>query len=464
MAAVRQTLHGTLTNNNPNGLIQGLRDAFTNKNVPHAPWTSGVIPLSESESKLFYERQDGSTSLLKLRSPSASQADDLSRACSPATFGLNQQDVFDESYRKAGKLDPEKFAWLFNPSNSGSFMSDLAAGLFPWNSLNKGLETISHSLYLGEGSFFKAHQDTPRSENMFGSLVTMLPIPHEGGNLLLRHGGREYTFDGQALLRNYPASLAYVAFFGDVEHEVERVISGHRATITYNLYFDSSISPPIHRDPITVEHPFKIALKNLLQDEAARSTHPFLGFGLEHSYPFKRAVLDPGSIQLKGSDVTLIQTLTELNIVHHFFLLYREYEKKDICPFRVLSNQVLDGTEESDLHILDTFKAITDGGFLVWHRDPKEVPLLWSDWYLTYRQEDKRGKPLKSLDLEWVTEPKEESVDRSVMMHYGNEYSLDYFYHQLCLVAFLRPEEIQIPPKANISEGIEQDFDSMDED
>jgi hypothetical protein len=50
------------------------------------------------------------------------------------------------------------------------------------------------------GSFFRPHADTPRSDKMFGSLVIVFPSPHEGGALLLRHRGQEWTFDsGEAL-------------------------------------------------------------------------------------------------------------------------------------------------------------------------------------------------------------------------------------------------------------------------
>jgi hypothetical protein len=30
-------------------------------------------------------------------------------------------------------------------------------------------------------------QDTPRSDDQFGSLVVCLPVPHTGGDLLIRH-------------------------------------------------------------------------------------------------------------------------------------------------------------------------------------------------------------------------------------------------------------------------------------
>jgi len=76
-------------------------------------------------------------SFIKLGSITEIQARDLSRACSPATFGLNHQDVLDESYRKAGKLDVGKFSWLFSPASRSDFTVQLVSGLFPSDSLRK---------------------------------------------------------------------------------------------------------------------------------------------------------------------------------------------------------------------------------------------------------------------------------------------------------------------------------------
>jgi hypothetical protein len=38
------------------------------------------------------------------------ELEDLTAACQAATFGLGGEDVLDETYRKAGKLDSEQFA------------------------------------------------------------------------------------------------------------------------------------------------------------------------------------------------------------------------------------------------------------------------------------------------------------------------------------------------------------------
>ena len=39
--------------------------------------------------------------------------ENLASACEPATFGVDQKDVLDESYRKARKLDVAHFATTF---------------------------------------------------------------------------------------------------------------------------------------------------------------------------------------------------------------------------------------------------------------------------------------------------------------------------------------------------------------
>lgn len=81
----------------------------------------------------------------------------LQLSCQPATFGLNQKDVFDETYRKAGKLDAGKFLWGFNP-DTGNFVSELASGLFPWGSLDKGIRFELYKLNVyGISRYFLDH-------------------------------------------------------------------------------------------------------------------------------------------------------------------------------------------------------------------------------------------------------------------------------------------------------------------
>ena len=80
---------------------------------------------------------------------------------------------------------------------------------------------------------------------MLGSLVVIYPTPHEGGELVLRHKYREWKLDAKVLAASQSSpSLAYVAFYSDIEHEVLKVTSGHRVTVTYNLYLVDISSEP----------------------------------------------------------------------------------------------------------------------------------------------------------------------------------------------------------------------------
>lgn len=64
--------------------------------------------------------------------------------------------------------------------------------------------------------------------------MVCLPSVHKGGQLILRHEGRETLFDWSGeKSRN---TVQWAAFYSDCEHEVLEVISGHRVTLTYNLY------------------------------------------------------------------------------------------------------------------------------------------------------------------------------------------------------------------------------------
>lgn len=84
---------------------------------------------------------------------------------------------------------------------------------------------------------FKAHVDAPRSPMQFGSLVVCLPVEHQGGQLKVRHKGEETTYDWSMLADHAKTPhIEWAAFYSDCEHEVMEVSSGHRLTLTYNLF------------------------------------------------------------------------------------------------------------------------------------------------------------------------------------------------------------------------------------
>ena len=75
--------------------------------------------------------------------------------------------------------------------------------------------------------------DIPRGATQVGSLVVCLPYPREEGQLRISHQGHDTSFDWSP---DSATTVQWAAFYTDCEYEVLEVTSGHRVTLTYNLY------------------------------------------------------------------------------------------------------------------------------------------------------------------------------------------------------------------------------------
>ncbi|KAG7443820.1 uncharacterized protein BT62DRAFT_829825, partial [Guyanagaster necrorhizus] len=280
-------------------------------------------------------------SFLNLASATEESLQDLCNASDPASFGLESKDTFDESYRKAKKLDSTQFACTFDLQAAGILdrvQMDLVEGC------NESTKVLRAELYklnaYAKGDFFKAHKDTPRSENMIGSLVIVFPTAHKGGSFVLRQDGQEWTFDAVQMLSDSTPEVpvvSHVAFYGDVEHEVHPVTSGVRVTLAYNLYLEDkpNLTANAPSDPTT--DIVKTALQTLLADEAFLPRGGLLGFGLRHQYPFaisknrgmKPKIDETGrnrlrqlADSLKGNDANILRACRDLGLDANIRILY----------------------------------------------------------------------------------------------------------------------------------------------
>lgn len=211
---------------------------------------------------------------------------------------------------------------------------------------------------------------------MFGSLVVIFPTTHEGGALLLRHRGHEWTFkSNQEQESKQEPSISYVAFFSDVEHEVTPVVSGHRVTLTYNLYFgdsgrtDSSkdaVSEYLSLPPAANDKPFREAFRALLENPEFLPDGGTLAFDMRHVYlmpeTYKPDALRQIYGALKGSDAVVYQIAHALGFQPVLYLDYR-CDAKDGCGTAV-SEKVIDFTSVSfgyDEEI-NVVPVVLDGG------------------------------------------------------------------------------------------------------
>ncbi|PIL33312.1 hypothetical protein GSI_04763 [Ganoderma sinense ZZ0214-1] len=287
------------------------------------PFCAGTLELpadSLSSLVLFYGKGESARRLDLSSNPALSALEHLERTCDPATFGVDHdrrsRDVLpvDEAYGKAGELDSRFFAFNLDVQRAG-LLEAVRTGLFTGRDERKAVhaEPCTLNVY-GKGSFFKSqsHKDTPSrgpSESMFGSLVLVLPTPHEGGELVLEHQGTKWTVDAAQVLsplrvpHSTTSRLAYIASRSAVAHELAPVTAGHRLTVTYTLHLSAS-SPPSSSSPfslsssselslslprLTITHPraahaptLEHALAALLADPTLLPRGGTLGFGLRH--------------------------------------------------------------------------------------------------------------------------------------------------------------------------------------
>lgn len=149
-----------------------------------------------------------------------------------APYGRGEETIVDTSVRRVWQLSPDKVriggkSWA---KSFASILSEVIVGL--------GCEgtTVSADLYkvlvYDSGDFFLAHRDTEKSHGMFGTLLVVLPSAHRGGELIIRHAGREVSLD---MSSTEFSELAFAAFYADCEHEVRPITQGNRVCLVYNL-------------------------------------------------------------------------------------------------------------------------------------------------------------------------------------------------------------------------------------
>lgn len=359
----------------------------------------------------------------------------------------------DESYRKAGKLDSTCFSPKLDvDSANSSIMETIRYDLLPGHQCGRQIRAelyklnvygtfCSSSVFIvvltcvGKGSFFKAHKDTPRGPNMFGSLVVVLPARHEGGALLLRHGDSEWTFDSAQAISEHSVEnpqIAYAAFFSDVEHEVSTVTSGHRVTITYNLYFndgDSNEKAQIVRTLPPIETSFSVALQDLLKIPTFLPEGGHIGFGLNHEYPIetkptKTTKLDRLKKCLKGIDAVIFKVCQELGLDAHVNMFYSTYE----CGL------LLDHEPQVDQLMLDYDESISKS---LRENEGAQVVENYGS---------RRRHYAVDFEVLWATKRTSFNQIKAPYAAYGNSVSTEYVYGQFCIIVHIGPVENRAAP------------------
>ena len=161
------------------------------------------------------------------------QARALIRRCRQAPYGKGTQTLVDTDVRRVWEMDPEQFE-LTNPKWEALIESIVDEAKQRLGLRERKLSAHLYKLLLYEkGNFFLPHRDGERLDAMVATLIVALPSAHEGGELVVRHEGREHeiAFRGAAS----GLELSYAAFYADCSHEVRPLRSGYRLCLVYNV-------------------------------------------------------------------------------------------------------------------------------------------------------------------------------------------------------------------------------------
>ncbi len=213
-----------------------------------------------------------------------------------APYGRGEETVVDPAVRRCWQIGPDRVR--LGGRHWARTLDRIVARVAEGLGVSDPVEAEFHKLLVyGPGSFFVGHRDTEKAPGMFATLVVVLPSVFEGGDLLVRHRGREARL---ALRPEDPAEAAFAAFYADCVHEVLPVTEGHRLTLAYNLVRAGKGRLP--KPPDYEEQ--QVGIAALLRGWRDRGTQPDdevpekLVYPLDHAY----TPAELGFAALKGAD------------------------------------------------------------------------------------------------------------------------------------------------------------------
>lgn len=206
------------------------------------------------------------------------QAKALIEFSQQSPFGYGEETIHDTNVRKSWQIAAEDFE-LTNPQWEEALQEavDQIGKQLGLDNRKIKFEPYKFLIY-EKGGFFAAHRDTEKIPNMFATLVVNLPSEHEGGELIVSHGGQSHTYSFADSDGFHPA---FAAFYADCYHEVKPVTSGYRINLIYNLSIVNRGKKPLLSEQSKVIEDIGRAIQKWKQESGE---NPILIYLLEHSY------------------------------------------------------------------------------------------------------------------------------------------------------------------------------------
>ena len=315
-------------------LLGGLRHAVHGL---HAPFTCGGTLVPEEAATLCFP---DNTQIAVVRAKDIFDQERLLQSlverCSAAAFGMGRKTRYDRTVRDALQIKAEGGAFSvlhFDPAATG-ILEQIRRELAPHIPDALTAELYNLNVY-GRGGHFVPHKDTPRGSDMLGTLVVCLPSQFSNGAFVVKHHGVFQTYDwGEAIRKqDEPTRIHWAAFFGDVDHQIERVWGGLRLTLTYLIRrggTETGRSAGPGRGRETLNTLVRKHLRALLDDRR------FLARGGTLAFPCSHLYHQDARFQRKQRPISR-QTISSLKGRDHVVAAAAMAERLEVnlCPYMI---------------------------------------------------------------------------------------------------------------------------------
>ena len=208
------------------------------------------------------------------------QIKDLIAVAARAPYGRGTATLLDRSVRDCWQIDARKVR-LAGQGWKDTFARVRTAAAEGLGCPPQRITARLYKLLVYEpGGFFAPHRDTEKTDGMIATLSVSLPTAGAGGELVVRHRGRERVIDMTAA---EPSELAFAAFYADCEHEVRPLTEGHRLSLVFNVRLRADDTDTPRTAPDYTAHIDRLAGRLAAWDRTPDAADK-LAWVLEHQY------------------------------------------------------------------------------------------------------------------------------------------------------------------------------------
>ncbi|WVQ69082.1 uncharacterized protein L199_007294 [Kwoniella botswanensis] len=306
--------HRPFLNKDQVAKIDQLEQAYTSQDASNNFACSGIFPphaVNIDTLALYYQKPTEKKTRGSIKSVTFPLTQETARNIyntgEPSPFGRGNELVYDLTYRQAHELKPPHFALTNDLLSACGLLTLLARKLDYEIPVEAKINKLNA---YGEGGLFKAHKDTPQSQDHIGTLMICLPSPFTGGALVVRQNGSTITFDWGKQTED--GSFAW----------------GTRITISYDIFLGKNAADFKQSTFDTRLVPIIKAFKEILKPDFLPEGGA-LALGLTHGYPMMENEPDTDlSRKLKSSDAMLLAAIKKLNLRWDYFGVY-DYDRSD---------------------------------------------------------------------------------------------------------------------------------------